>query len=254
MVKPGGRGAGSPDGPASRRRPANQLLRLFPRSSLDALSPWIKDVTLARGETLFEPGDEVPSAYFPLNDTVLSLVLPMRGGQAVEAATVGREGVVGGLASLGLKPAFARGVVQIPGKVARIPMTRLEAAKRATPKLHDILGRYTDCFLAQVLQSVGCAALHPLEARAARWLLMTHDRVGQNDLPLTQEMLAEMLGVARTYLTRIAATLQRRGAISCRRGVIRIERRDLLEKAACECYRAVRQHFERVAPGLYPEP
>lgn len=237
-----------------RRRPANQLLRLFPRSALESLYPWVREVALKQGATLFEPGDDVPHAYFPLNHAVLSLVLPMQGGAAVEAATVGREGVVGGFASLGLKPAFVRGVVQIPGTAVRIPMSKLEAAKRTAPKLHDVMGRYTDCFLAQVLQSVGCGTLHPLEARAARWLLMTHDRVGHSDLPLTQEMLAEMLGVARTYLTRIATALQKRGAISYRRGVIRIERRELLERLTCECYQDVRQHYERVVPGLYPEP
>jgi CRP-like cAMP-binding protein len=255
VAKPGGRGAGLPGGgPNSRRRPAgNQLLRLFPRAVLDGLAPWVKEITVRRGETLFEPGDEIPYVYFPLKGTVLSLILPMDNGQRVEAATIGREGVVGGFSSMGLKPAFAAGVVQISGKIARIPLSRLETAKRTTPKLHDLFARYTDCFLAQLLQSVACGTLHPLEARAARWLLMTHDRVQQDELPLTQETMAETLGVARTYMTRIATALQKRGAISYKRGVLRIERRDVLEKAACECYGAVRQHFERVAPGLYPD-
>jgi CRP-like cAMP-binding protein len=134
---------------------------------------------------------------------------------------------------------------------ARIPVTRLEAAKRVVPKTHDILARYADCLTAQVLQSVGCAALHTLEARCARWLLMAHDRLRQPELPFTQESLAEMMGVARTYVNRIAGELQERGAISYRRGVIIVVSRKLLEEASCECYGAVRHHFERLLPGAY---
>jgi CRP-like cAMP-binding protein len=254
VVKPKGRRpASGPEGPTNRRRPTgNQILKLLPRAAQEAIAPWLEEVELRQGESLFEPGDGVTHAYFPMNGTVVSLVLPMRDGRAVEAATIGREGAVGGIVSLGHKPAFARASVQIPGQAARISVNRLETAKRNAPRLHDILVRYADCLTAQVLQSVGCATVHPLEARCARWLLMTHDRLQQPEIPLTQEALAEMFGVARTYMTGIASALQRRGAISYRRGVIHIERRQMLEDAACECYRAVRGHFERVLPGLYP--
>jgi CRP-like cAMP-binding protein len=183
---------------------------------------------------------------------VIAFVLPMRDGRTVEAATIGREGAVGGIVSLGLKPAFARATVRIPGRVARVSIVRLEEAKRSAPEVHDVLARYADCLIAQVLQSVGCAAVHSLEARCARWLLMSHDRLQAPELPLTQESLAEMFGVARTYLTRIANGLEERGAISRRRGAIRIEDRSVLEEASCECYGLVRRHFERVLPGLYP--
>jgi CRP-like cAMP-binding protein len=242
----GKRGGGS-DRPAG-----NQLLRLLPKSAMEFIAPHLERVPLARGESLFEPGDDVVHAHFPLGATVVALVLPMQDGRIVEAATIGREGAVGGIVSLGAKPAFAGAVVQISGEAARISIARLEAAKRAAPRAHDVLVRYADCLTAQVLQAVACAALHPLEARCARWLLMTHDRLQQTELPLTQEALAEMLGVARTYVTRIARELQRRGAISYRRGVIRVLSRPLLEQAACECYLSVRQHFDRVLPGLYP--
>jgi hypothetical protein len=230
----------------------NQILKLLSRTAQDLLLPSVEQVELGRGESLFEPGDSVTHAHFPLGPTVITFILPMRDGRAVEAATIGREGAVGGIVSLGLAPAFTRASVQIPGKAARISISRLEAAKRAAPKVHDILARYADCLTAQVLQSVGCTALHPLEARCARWLLMTHDRLQQPDLPLTQEALAEMFGVARTYVTRIASDLQEREAISYRRGVIRIVRRSVLEQTTCECYGLVRRHFDRVLPGLYP--
>lgn len=230
----------------------NQILRLLPRSVLEGLGPYIERIELRRGESLFEPGDDVSHAYFPARGTVIALVLPMRDGRAVEAATIGCEGAVGGIVSLGLKPAFVRASVQIGGSGLRVLATRLEAAKRQNPKVHDALSRYADCLTSQVLQSVGCAAVHSLESRCARWLLMTHDRLQTPDLPLTQETMAEMFGVTRTYVTRIASTLQDRGAISYRRGVLVIRRRDLLEKASCECYGLVRAHFERVLPGLYP--
>ncbi len=233
-------------------RPGNQILRLLPRAALEAIAPAFEVFEAARGESLFEPGDDVTHAHFPLDSTVVAFILPMRDGRAVEAATIGREGCAGGVVSLGLKPAFTRATVQIPGAIARIPIPKLEAAKRAAPKVHDTLARYADCLIAQVLQSVGCASLHPLEARCARWLLMTHDRVARSDLPLTQEALAEMFGAARTYVTRIASRFQAQGAIAYRRGVIRILDRAVLEESSCECYGLVRQHFERVLPGLYP--
>jgi CRP-like cAMP-binding protein len=243
------------DGPAGTpvKRPFdNQILARLPQVAFAAIAPYFEVVELTVGDCLFEPGDEVVHAYFPLGGLVVAVVLPMRDGKAVEAATIGREGVLGGVVTLGLSPAFGRAMVQIAGKAARIPVSRLEEGKRAVPKLHDVMLRYADCFTAQVLQSVGCASLHPLEARCARWLLTMHDRQQRAELPLTQETLAEMFGVARTYVTRIARALQSRGAISYRRGVIRVERRAILEDATCECYGAVRRHFDRVLPGLYP--
>jgi CRP-like cAMP-binding protein len=248
-----GTGRGPPaGGRATSAARGNQVLKLLPQAALKTLDPAFEFVDVGFGESLFEAGDDVAHAYFPLDSTVVTLVLPMRVGRTVEAATIGREGSIGGIASLGLKPAFARAAVQIPGSVARIPLARLEAAKRIAPEVHDVLARYTDCLTAQVLQSVGCATLHPLEARCARWLLMTHDRLRRPELPLTQESLAQMFGAARTYMTRIAAALQDRGAIAYRRGIIRVVSRSALEEASCECYRLVRRHFERVLPGLYP--
>jgi CRP-like cAMP-binding protein len=212
----------------------NQILSLLPRASLDALLPSAETVALNLGDSLFDAGDDISHAYFPLDGAVGNLVLAMRDGRAIEAATIGREGLVGGIISFGHKPAFARALVMVPGVAVRIPVNRLETAKRNSPVLHDIMVRYADCLLAQALQSVGCGTLHTLEARCARWLLLMHDRAREPELPLTQEALAEMLGVARTYMTRIALRLQRRGAISYHRGRIRIERRELLEETSCE--------------------
>ena len=254
MVNSHTRGAEGSSAPSLSRGTfsGNQILALLSREALDAMAGGMEAVELRRGQCLFEPGDEVAHAHFPLDSTVVALVVPMRDGRTVEATTIGREGVIGGIVSRGLQPAFTQAVVHIPGYAVRISLKNLEAAKRAVPEVHDLLSRYADCLMAQVLQSVGCAAVHPLEARCARWLLLMHDRLQQPDLPLTQEMLADMFGATRTYVTRIASSLQKRGAIVSRRGIIHIESRELLEETTCECYGLVRKHFERVQPGLYP--
>jgi CRP-like cAMP-binding protein len=224
----------------------------MPRGVLESLLPHLQVVTLKADNTLFAAGDEVTHTWFPLGQTVIALIVPMQDGRAVEAATVGREGVVGGVISLGHKPAFCFARVQVAGEALRLPLKKLEAAKLQAPRLHDLLVRYADCLIAQVLQSAGCATLHGLEARTARWLLTIHDRLDSPNLPLTQEALAEMLGVARTYMSRIARSLQKKGAVTYSRGVIHMKRRDVLADVACECYEAVRRHFDRVLPGCYP--
>ncbi len=236
-----------------RRGPTsgNNILDLLLAAAPDIASA-LDHMDLDRGASLFEPGDDVAHAFFPLEGAAVSLVLPMHNGGAVEAATIGREGAVGGIVSLGLKPAYTRAMVQIGGRAQRIAIPKLEASKQRNPQVHNILVRYADCLTAQVLQSVGCATVHTLEARCARWLLMAQDRSGSPDIPLTHEALADMFGVARTYVSKIAKLLQKRGAISYRRGVVHVQSRDQLREASCECYAAVRNHFERVLPGAYP--
>jgi CRP-like cAMP-binding protein len=233
-------------------RRGNQILKLLPAASLDAALPWLEAIELKAGETLYEPGDDITHAFLPLEGAVIGLNLLLKDGRALEAATIGREGVFGGIVSAGPIPAFARTTVQLGGRATRIPLMRLEALKRGNPKVQDVFTRYTDCLIAQTLQTVACNTAHPLEARYARWLLLAQDRARSPELFITQEVLAERFGVARTYLTRVAADLQRRGAISYQRGHIHIHDRAILRGVACECYEAVRGHFDRVLPGLYP--
>jgi len=120
-------------------RPANQLLRLLPRGAMEALLPALELVEAGPGETLFEPGDDVTHAHFPLGATVVAFILPMRDGRTIEAATIGREGCAGGVVSLGLKPAFARGTVQLLGPPSRLSIPKLEEAKRPSTQMHDDL-------------------------------------------------------------------------------------------------------------------
>ncbi|MDP3740383.1 MAG: Crp/Fnr family transcriptional regulator [Hyphomonadaceae bacterium] len=208
-------------------------------------------VTLKKVEVLFEPGDDVVNVLFPGAGTIASLVVSMRDGATAEAAMIGQEGAIGGIISAGDKPAFTRGIIQIAGPAWSLATDDLEEAKTHSHTLRDHVARYADCLLAQVLQSVACNTIHDIEPRLARWLLATQDRIGASELHLTQEFIAEMLGVQRTYVTRIVGNLAKRGAIRTTRGTVVIVDRALLQRQACECYAYLRRHFERLLPGVY---
>lgn len=230
----------------------NRLIDSLSARDRKLLAPSLKALDLARGAILLEPGVDVTSVHFPANGTIASLVLDLSDGRAAEAAMIGIEGAVGGVVSHGQKPAYTRGVVEVGGAAYVMPISTLEEAKRRSPSLRDHFARYGDCLLAQVLQSVACNAVHDFEARLARWLLATQDRICRRELFVTQDFIAEMLGVRRTYATRIVGALERRGAIRRGRGLIDIVDRGELERIACECYADLRQHFERLLPGVYP--
>ncbi len=230
----------------------NRLLDALGASDRRLLAGHLEAFALDRGDVLFEPGQEIMHVYFPGPGTVAVLLLDLREGIAAEAAMIGQEGAVGGVVSDGRKPAFTRGVVQIAGAAMRLPTDILESAKQRSPGLRDHFARYADCLLAQVLQSVACNAIHGLDARLARWLLTTQDRIGGRELRMTQEFISEMLGVRRTYTTRVVGRLRKSGAIEQRRCAITIVDRRKLERQACECYAYLRRHYERVLPNVYP--
>jgi CRP-like cAMP-binding protein len=228
----------------------NRLLATLSARDLEVLEPHLQPVALARGKVLFEPGDDVTTTYFPCHRTMASLLIVMRDGREVEAATIGREGAIGGIVSEGHKPAFGRAVVQIPGEALAIPTSYLEAAKTGSRRFGDLFSRYADALLAQMMQSVACNALHRADERCARWLLSTHDRAGDRIIHLTQESLAEMLGVQRTTVTAITGELQARGLVRTHRGGVEVIDRPGLERAACECYAAVEAHFRELLPEV----
>ena len=210
-------------------------------------------VRLERDSVLFDAGGEVPASYFPAAGAMISLVLFMQDGRIVEVATIGKEGAAGGIVSCGSAPAFARAVVQMPGPALRVPLSAIESAKSRSAQVRSIFCRYADALLAQIMQSVACNAFHPIEARCCRWLLTAHDRVEGEIIPLTQEYLAEMLGVQRTSVSPIAKQLQDKGMIRYRRGRIEILDRAALERSACECYGAVERHFTAILPEPKPQ-
>jgi len=237
----------------TRHFASNRLLAVLKPTDRALLEPHLQLVGLDYGEALFEPGDDVVQTHFPLPGTMVSLVVLTRNGRAAETATIGCEGAVGGIVSAGHKPAFTRAVVQLSGLALRLETAQLEEAKRRSASLRDLFARYADALLAQVLQSVACNALHTLEGRLCRWLLATQARVGGDEILLTQETLAEMLGVHRATMIRVARPLQERGLLSYRRGRIRFLDQAGLEDAACECHAAVARHFACVLPEVVPQ-
>ena len=231
-------------------RRTNRLLAVLAPREFEVLAPHLEIVRLKRGRVLFEPGEDVTITYFPCQRTMASLLIVTRDGREVEAATIGREGAVGGIVSQGDKPAFGRAVVQIEGEALCIPTSHLEAAKMGSTRFADLFARYSDALLAQMMQGVACNALHRADERCARWLLASHDRAGDAIIHLTQESLAEMLGVQRTTVTGVTSDLAARGLIRTHRGRVEIVDRPGLERAACECYAAVEGHFARLLPEV----
>jgi CRP-like cAMP-binding protein len=225
----------------------NRLLAALAPDDLRRLAPHLERVDLARGTVLLEPHAELQHVWWP-EDCIISLVIPTREGGAAEAATIGCEGMVGFIAALGVPPrALARDRVQVPGRALRLPLTTLREAFAASPRLHQVCLCYVAALIAHILQSVACNALHTVEARLARWLLLFQDRIdGTEALPITQELLAEVLGVQRTTVTTAARALQQAGLIAYKWGSVTVLDRAGLERASCECYGVVREHYERV--------
>jgi CRP-like cAMP-binding protein len=213
----------------------NKLLASLPRDHFDRLLPHLTTVQLPQGLVLFESGDEVDQVYFPQYG-MLSLLAVLRDGKAIETATVGREGVVGAMAGLGLYKSLVRVVVQMPVSVTKIAATHFRTVAAGSDPVRNLCVRYNEVLLSQARVTAACNALHSIEARFCRWLLQSADRAANDTVALTQEFLAEMLGVRRTSVTEVASKVQGAGAITYSRGVIRILDRPALLRMSCECY------------------
>jgi CRP-like cAMP-binding protein len=218
---------------------ANRLLAALESADLELLLPQFKTCPLDPGAVLQEQGTSVAHAYFPLSG-IVSLVSVMESGASAETVCVGREGAIGVFAHSGPWKSATRAVVQLPGTALSIPTAQLQTAVSRREHFRDLVLRYKEGLLAQAQQISACNALHSLDARLARWLLQILDRVDDKFLLVTQEALSQTLGVRRTSVTLVAQNLQRKGVIRYRRGRIEIRSRQLLEAAACECYRTIR--------------
>jgi CRP-like cAMP-binding protein len=229
----------------------NRFLATLPPLDFALLAPHLRTITLERGVMLHDAGEEIEHLYFP-HTGMVSLVAVMQGGTTVDTATIGRGGVIGASAGLGAKLTFGRAVVQLAGTAAWISASQFRAAANQSPAIRDLIVRYNDLLLPQVQQAVACNALHALEARLSRWLLQTHDCVDGDAIPLTQELLGQMLGVRRTTVTISARLLQSAGLIRYRRGLIQIVDRRALEDVSCECYAVVRHNVDKIFPAPLP--
>jgi CRP-like cAMP-binding protein len=219
---------------------SNKLLAALPREDFALLSPHLTTHGIAQGTVLCEPDDEIDQIYFPLSGMV-SLVMVMKDGKAIETATVGREGVIGAMAGLGLHRTRVRALAQLPLFAGRISASLLRKAAIRSKAIADLCIRYNETLLDQARVTAACNALHPIESRFCRWLLQSRDRAESDTIQLTQEFLSEMLGVRRTSVTEVAVKVQATGAISYSRGQIKIIDVDVLKALSCECYETLRE-------------
>jgi CRP-like cAMP-binding protein len=225
----------------------NRLLVSLPADDFALVAPHLVTVELERGRVLYEPGDRIDTVYFP-HDGVVSLMTLMESGAAIESATIGSEGALGLQAAVTWRVSMCRAIVQTPVRASRISAAQLHDGWSKSARLRDLVERHTEALFGHALQSVGCNALHSVEARFCRWLLTCHDRISTDTIALTQEFLADMLGVQRTTVTAVARSLQEKGAIQYRRGVLAIIDRAALETLACECYGVIHRNYERLLP------
>jgi CRP-like cAMP-binding protein len=230
-----------------RHLTGNFLVDSLPDEEAERLLAGGEEVAHERGTVLFERNQAIGAVYFPVT-SVISLIIQLEDGAAVEMATVGREGMVGISRFLGSERAFSQGIVQIPGRALRIESGTFLEHEPELPRLRDVLSRYTRALISLMGQNAACNRSHRIEQRCARWLLLTQDRVDAEEIPLTQEFLAYMLGVRRQSVTEAAGRLQDRGLIRYRRGTISIRDRRGLMAAACECYGLVAAEFDRLLP------
>lgn len=203
-------------------------------------------------QVIYNPGENVGWSYFPCGPSLVSFLITGADGRDVETVLIGREGAVGGIVSQGDLPAFAKIMIQVPGPFLRVKSSDLETAKSRSPALHHLFARYADCLVAQMLQSAACNALHSIEQRTARWIISAVERTGGSTIPLTQERMASMLGVGRSYVSRVLQALRRDGILRTQRGSIVISDTAALQRRSCGCNTAVREHFGAVLKGVYP--
>jgi len=223
----------------------NRILATLPKVEIASLAPYLFPLILGINTTLLAPGEESAYAYF-LESGMASTVIQMSDGNTVESGITGNEGLVGIPALLGTKTMPTRTFMQIAGSGYRVKAHRLSEQFEKPGALRKQINRYFQTYLIQTSQTAACNRLHDIAERLARWLLMCHDRMNSDHFAITQEFLGHMLGTPRTTVTMAAGILQKAGWIHYSRGRIHVRDRKGLEKAACECYRAIRNESDRL--------
>jgi CRP-like cAMP-binding protein len=226
-------------------RVGNRLLAALPPADFGLLAPYLRKISLEQDAVLQRSGDRIEQVYFPHSGTI-SFMLDMPNGQTVATAVIGHEGAVGMLSVLEPSRSPVTAVVRVTGSASRISASRFHTAFSQSGAIKHAVHTHTRAMLMQFQHVAACNALHSVEARMARWLLHVQDRSDSNFLPLTQEVLSQLLGVRRTTVTHMVRNLRISGAIrSDRRGLIEIDR-PRLEEAACECYEVMRRRIDHI--------
>ena len=231
----------------SSERPLNKILAALPPELYERLEPNLELVSLRRGASVYEAGSKQAYVYFP-TDSIVSLLYVMKDGASAEIAGVGNEGLVGIALFMGGETTPSRAVVQCAGHAYRLRAKLLKGEFEFGGALQHLLLRYTQALITQMAQTAVCNRHHSIEQQLCRWLLLTADRLPSNVLAMTQESIANTLGVRREGVTEAAGKLQEAGLIQYSRGRITIVDRAQLEKRVCECYAVVKKEFDRLLP------
>jgi len=227
----------------------NHLLEALPATDYQRLAPHLELIKLPLGEALCESGGRLQYVYFPTT-SIISLLYVMEDGASAEIAVVGNEGVLGISLFMGGETTPSRAVVQSAGEGYRLSATLLKQEFNRAGPLMRLLLRYTQALITQMAQTAVCNRHHSVEQQLCRWLLLSLDRLSGNELTMTQELIADMLGVRREGVTEAAGKLQRAGLIEYSRGHIKVLNRPGLEKRVCECYQVVKTEFDRLLPSM----
>lgn len=217
----------------------NRVLATLPKAEYQRLSPSLRPVKLVLGEVLYEPGGAIKYVYFP-NNSIISLISPLLGTSSLEVGMIGNEGMAGLSVFMGVNSSSTQALVQGAGSAMRMTSANVRHEAGRLSSLHSLLHRYSHSLLTQISQTSVCNNFHLVHARLARWLLMTNDRLGMEEFPLTQSFLSNMLGVRREGVSEAASALQTHKLIRYSRGVITILNRRGLEASSCECYALIK--------------
>jgi CRP-like cAMP-binding protein len=224
-------------------RPANKILTALPHEEFERLRPKLREMNFHLGETVYLPEQKMDYAYF-VNRGIVSWLAAVENGNTVEAGVIGPEGIAGVAIVLGANSTPNQGLAQSEVQVSRIAARDLIAEFRQNGKLNEMILRFVQSMFTQVAQTAACNRLHTLDQRLARWLLMTHDRIDDSKLPLTQEFLSRMLGVRRAGVSVAANSLRQQGLIDYHRSDIVVVDRPGVERISCECYKIVKQEYD----------
>jgi CRP-like cAMP-binding protein len=230
----------------------NHILDALPQAARERLFPHLELVTLPLGKALYESGDALRHIYFP-TDSIVSLLYVLKDGDSAEIAVVGNDGAIGVALFMGGETTTNRAIVQSAGVAYQLTGARLKEEFERHGELLQVLLRYTQALITQMAQTAVCNRHHSVEQQLCRWLLLSLDRLPSNKVTMTQELIANMLGVRREGVTEAAGKLQKRGVINYRRGRIDVLDRARLERLSCECYAVVKQETDRLLP-LHPQP
>jgi CRP-like cAMP-binding protein len=227
-------------------RPENYLLRRLDRNDFARIARDLAEVEIDRDRVLYHPGDTVETVYFPCGASVASFVLSLDDGREVDTLVVGQEGAVAGIVNQSRLPAYSRITVQRGGKFVTLEATKLEAAKQRSSAMRGLFARYADGLIAQLLQSIACNAAHSIEQRTARWIAAGVERTGEDILPMTHAQLARMLGVGRSYASRVLKNFKAERILEIRRGALLIRDASALRAKGCRCDDGLKRHLQEL--------